>query len=365
MAGSSDGQWVWYQLPGGQESRVTLPKDAIIDDLKKALFPNARPADIGNITIKTSMDDKALDPRDDIQTVIDSSPGIGNGRTPLFVECKPPQAATSSQAQVKKKFRVVQEELHGVPFVEGRILPKTIHRLAVKTEDDFNQKMNRHGFLQVCCTQTGDDLTYDEIQDEDVNTWRRSDENIKYFAKLDIGLLNSDYASHGVHGYHDALEAEIGETIESNGVKMASEHCYHEAHRFQVWLQSPHDQQLRERDGLAMTERWLALVSVKSRFGSNEFEELLADINLGNLPGNQRPVMNMQDWKIRDSAKQLVPVLDIYRKYFPTATRTQLPLLGYACSPVFTPGLWQKRMLTMSAVRAYQRVSLKWVKFKK
>jgi len=109
---------IWYTVLGSAPHCILVNPDlnvALLKDAIKAKKPSMAQVDSDVITIYLSKQhfkdnpEQALDPRDDIQTIIDRNPGIGNGHAPLFVEYKPPPQPASSSSDHQVTVEILQQ----------------------------------------------------------------------------------------------------------------------------------------------------------------------------------------------------------------------------------------------------------------
>eukprot|EP00403_Amphidinium_massartii_P014509 CAMPEP_0178426696 /NCGR_PEP_ID=MMETSP0689_2-20121128/29366_1 /TAXON_ID=160604 /ORGANISM="Amphidinium massartii, Strain CS-259" /LENGTH=363 /DNA_ID=CAMNT_0020048387 /DNA_START=134 /DNA_END=1223 /DNA_ORIENTATION=+ len=326
MASSSNEPWVWYQVQNCRATRIQIAQAAIVDDLARKIKgenPDLPPARFINIYQSEQQfnDDpaQALNPWEQI------GERGQDPMNPLYVHYEAPatstSAATATDQQQVKKFRLRVLEREGVPFMPRRILPETVKKMVTKDEEDYWRRLGRMHVVEVTRAGTTDPVLYNDIEHEPMGEWN-STNDVKYDAHLDVGDLSSKYAAMGVRGYHDALEVECGEWLQSNRKTMANHGLFHKDHRYQVFLKSPLDKAERERDGLVVMKTFLALVSVKSCFGKKELDELIADIHVPEDAGDTPNIIDMQQWLIKKDCGKLVPLLNVYREYHPESYGT-------------------------------------------
>lgn len=243
------------------------------------------------------------------------------------------------------------------PF--GTIEEKVI-RIVVKDPSHYDKLLLRHNIIDLYLPGAKIPVDFDDLPNEPIAEYL-SDENVKLVGVSDLGKISSKYASEGVRGYHDSLESEFGEHYDSINLSTmvaANDGLYHTAHRFQIYLQAPWQTEPHERDGLFLSSSAVELVSVKSRFGDEEYRQLLASLHAPGQMGSN-PVFDPALWKVQDASKNIIPVsewIQTNKKIRDiVGTPSQLPLRGLAVSPLFTPGLWQT---TISPhISLYQKVS--------
>lgn len=361
--GSTGPGALWIKVKGGKRPiKIHRNGHEDVDSLLKRVKAEVRMklADV-------DLDDLQLFPRETVKEPMAANMDVseisgGNFEEPLYLNFDAP----STNAE-KKFFRVRRLQHDDVHFLPGGVLPETVIPLVSKNEADFNRKMDKESIKRLTKFGTLEDLTYDDIETEPLDVWRSSCDGVKYDAHFDFGTLSSQYASRGVKGYHDALESECGEWLRSErGCAVADEGLYHKDHKFQVFMKSPLDSAERERDGLVLWQTQIGLVSVKSRFGEKEFEQLVADISLGKgLQTNEVPRIDLSRWEVKREDGGMMTLLELHKKYF-EVSRNRLKLFCIAATPVFTPGKWQERMFEMKAVRPLQRVGRhEWRPFRK
>ena len=260
-------------------------------------------------------------------------------------------------ARSPKYFRIRRLEREGVAFADGGVIPEEILRLKVRDEADFNRQIDKGSLEYLTLRDSKERVAFDDIVSEPLDVWR-SDENILYDGHLDFGRLSSKYASDGVKGYHDALEAQSGEALHLSMPRFLRQHAlavanhglYYEAHRYQIWMRTPFDPPTptpskygRERDGLLIGRESLWLLSVKSRFTETCITELLRDIG---VPRSDRGIISPAhafvaptEVFLRSESNKMITLHDYMQKQMKMRPPRRLPFHGLAVSPLFAPGL--------------------------
>jgi hypothetical protein len=236
-------------------------------------------------------------------------------------------------------------------------MEEEVIKFAVRDRNHYDSMLIRHSVIEARQPGTLIPVDYDDLPSETMEEFL-SNENVKFLAISDLGKISSRYASEGVKGYHDALEAEFGEHYArlDHSVVAANDGLFHKDHRFQVFLQAPWQLTEHERDGLFLSSTAAELISVKSRFGEQEYRQLLKSLSHSEAPA---PTLVTDLWKVKDASKKLISIRQ-WINNTPSIRQivgdpATLPLRGLAVSPVFTPGDWQRNI--SPHVSLYQRVS--------
>mmetsp|Transcript_228 Transcript_228/g.339 ORF Transcript_228/g.339 Transcript_228/m.339 type:complete len:367 (+) Transcript_228:74-1174(+) len=109
---------LWCKIGDGGPTKVAVKNNADIDDLKKALFPDARPVDISKITIKTSVDGKALRGDTLVNTIEKNS-----YNDPLYVTYPEPSTASASAATDQQPAALVEMQTKTYKFMTDKLAP--------------------------------------------------------------------------------------------------------------------------------------------------------------------------------------------------------------------------------------------------